>query len=284
MDCADLIFFREGILNFIEGVFMKKVILTAAAALTLGAASFAMAGGLDQTGPSQAKHGGLYVGGGLGYASTTLPKKIFTDDNTLTSLFQAVNQANKFDNFAATVHMGYLFSVTQNFLLGAEFGYTYLPENKYTFDLQTLANPSIKPDVTGTIKYNTQYSLDLLGVAKYYVTNEFNVFGKAGISYVNQEVIQSFAGQVSPGILTKKLTKKKGKVLPKLAVGIGYDIAPNVELTAEYSHTFGDKIHQVGKGSQIVDSKFVNEQLLVDASKIPSNNEVLVGVNYYFNM
>ncbi len=266
---------------------MNKVILTAAAVLTMGAASFAMAGGLDQTGPSQAKHGGLYVGGGLGYASTTMPKKIFADNNSLNAFFAANNQKNKFDNFAANAHIGYLFPVTQDFLLGAEFGYNYLPENKYTFDV-VAPGSGLNPNpilANGTIKYS-QYSLDFLGVAKYYITDQLNVFGKAGISYVNQKVSQSFANDKALAAAFKlpSVSKEKGKVLPKVAVGLGYNITTNIELTAQYSHTFGSKISQIKKGSSLVTGKNNGEQLLVNSSKIPSNNEVLVGVNYYFNM
>ena len=290
MDCADLIFFREGILNFIEGVFMNKVILTAAAVLTMGVASFAMAGGLD-TAPSQAHKGGLYVGAGLGYAKTTTPKNLFEKKNSLGGTGAdegiAIGQKSKFDHFAAAAHMGYLFPVTQNFLLGAELGYNYLPENKYTFGAAGVTAP--KTDlVNGTIKYS-QYSIDLLGVAKYYVTDEFNIFGKAGIAYVNQKVTQSFT-EGNSGLDVQDFLKtlpsissSEAKFLPKVAVGVGYNITQNVELTAQYSHTFGDKIHQIDEKGQLFDKKW-NEQMLVNASKIPSNNEVLVGANYYFNI
>ncbi len=291
---------------------MKKIVLTAVAALTMSVASFAMAGGsyqadpyqinsvdvasfanangLDQTGPSQVKHGGLYVGAAAGYATTTTPKNLFEDKNQLNQFYQltAIGQKSKVDNFAAAAHIGYLFPVTQNFLLGAELGYNYLPENKYTFGIAS-AFPGKDPKtalVNGTIKYS-QYSLDLLGVAKYYVTDEFNIFGKAGIAYVNQKVTQSFTnGNPGDPDLLKRLpsiSSSEAKFLPKVAVGVGYNITQNVELTAQYSHTFGDKIHQIDEKGQLFDKKW-NEQMLVNASKIPSNNEVLVGANYYFNI
>ena len=74
---------------------------------------------------------------------------------------------------------------------------------------------------------------------------------------------------------------------PRAISGIFFapkNITTNIELTAQYSHTFGSKISQIKKGSSLVTGKNNGEQLLVNSSKIPSNNEVLVGVNYYFNM
>lgn len=231
---------------------MKKVLLTAAVMVSLNAASFAMAGGAEQKPVSQqAPRGGLYVGVGAGWGALDVPL-----DSTV-GLSGAVSSSQKTNGFSGRVNVGYLAGVSQNMSLGGEAGYTYLP---YTTNTVTMTSE----DLTQTFsrKYDPRYVLDLLAVAKFYVTSELNVFGKAGIAYVNQKQTVSTEGFYS--------SSTDGKVLPELAVGAGYNIAQNLEANLTYAHAFGDN-HE----SQIVAST---------TDYMPSFNTVMAGLNYTFNM
>lgn len=228
---------------------MKKLVLTATAALALSAVSFAMAGGQDQN--QVKKHGGVYVGAGLGYADIDVPK------GKTTATFPKVD--NNFNHFTANAHVGYLASVSQNLLVGAEVGYDYLPTLKSTFT--DTAGDSVETKFTS-------YDFDFMGVAKYYLTDELNIFGKAGAAYMHSKLEATTTEGNSSSTVT---AKNDGKFEPKVAGGLGYNITPNLEVTAEYDHTFGTNF------------KDLNEASTASKSDQPSNNVVLVGLNYYFN-
>lgn len=247
---------------------MKKLVLTAATVVAMGVASLALAGGQEQ---AQVKRGGFYIGGGLGYADLGMPTNLISDqfiDSARTA------QSSTLNHFTAGAHVGYLFPVTQQFLLGAELGYNYLPNTTYT-----ITNKTVSTNNDTEIKFS-RYSLDLMGVAKYYVVDQFNVFAKAGVSYVKQKA-SADATVVVQGLTldTASVSKSSDQLQPKLAVGAGYNVLPNLELTAEYSHTFGDKFNSISQNSFDSDNNLKESSV----TNIASNNAVLVGVNYYFN-
>lgn len=231
---------------------MKKLVLTAAAVVAMSTAAFAMADNSQypyQPQSQQAKHGGFYVGGSAGYGDVNLPEADKQD--------KAAGIKTDKSHITANAHAGYLFPVTDKFLLGVEGGYNYLPSWKVS-GLDENGNPA-------SIKL-TSYSIDFLGVAKYYVTDQFDLFAKAGGTYLHETAKGSYVDK--DGELQKG-QGSDGKVKPKIGVGAGYMIMPQLELTAEYSHTFGT--NYTDKDRKSTDSDY------------PSNNAFLVGLNYYFN-
>ncbi|OGO91448.1 MAG: hypothetical protein A3F10_02185 [Coxiella sp. RIFCSPHIGHO2_12_FULL_42_15] len=243
---------------------MKKVLLTATALVSLGAASFAMAGSVEQPAHQDSK-GGLYVGVGAGWGALTTPSDFYNSglNSSLTSSFQKEN------GFAGRVNLGYLFSVSNNVLLGLETGYIYLPETTNT--LVTNANPS----QTLKQEYNPRYVLDLLGVAKVYVTNQINLFGKAGLAYVSQEYTTSVVTAGNGALVSSYSTKQK--VLPEVAVGAGYNITDNLEANITYAHAFGSE-----NNAQITD--LTSATPISNKNVIPSFNTVMAGLNYTFSL
>lgn len=242
-----------------EGVNMKKVLLSTAIVATLGCTTFAMAGGLDAKTQRAMQKGGAYVGADLGYTDMVLPSSIVVTDPATNISF--ANQTNDFKHFTVGAHVGYLAQVSEYFLLGAEVGYQYLPNTRYTFD-QTSAGVTTNGI---SVKYS-DYLFNLLAVGKYYVNNQFNVFAKAGIAYVNQKITLSQAA--SPNLVSNPSSEK---IKPQIAVGLGYNVTPNVEVTAQYSRVFGDTVEAVSNLNNL------------KATNIPSSNSYLVGANYYFN-
>lgn len=228
---------------------MKNIILASVAAISLGGASMALAGGPDQPINTPAPNGGFYAGISVGAGALDLPSTL------LNSIPTVVNQDLQNNwGFAGRVELGYLMDIRSNMLVGAEIGYNYLPQSKYTFTTADVATPDTH--VNGDLKY-TDYSFDVLGVAKYLLQDGFNVFGKAGFALVEQTA----KGTVDETSFSNDLSK----VLPEVVIGAGYDINSSVEATVAYAHVFGDDIN---------DSNAVNE--------IPSYDTVLFGVDYKF--
>lgn len=200
---------------------MNKALLTALTVASLAATSVAVAGQQD------AHQGGLYVGGSAGWGNTVVNEK---ENNVKTT-----KQLDS--NYALRADMGYLFSMSSNLLVGAELGYIYFPEVK----------------VKKSEQKTNLMTFDMLGVVKYYVMSDLNLFGKAGMAYVHRE---------ASDIENKKkvVTKKTDGFLPEVAVGAGYNITPALEATVTYAHAFGwDKNN-------------------------PSFNTVLAGLDYHFSM
>ncbi len=236
---------------------MKNLILASVAAASLGTASLALAGGPDQPINTPAPKGGMYAGIGLGVGSLDMPSDISSD-----AIVSNQDQKNNM-GLAGRLDVGYLMDVRSNMLVGAELGYNYLPQTKYTVTYD---------DANGTVnneyKY-TQYSVDALGVAKYLMQNGFDIFGKAGVAYVKQTAkLTSGNSAVSKDHL--------GKILPEVALGAGYAVNSNVEATFTYAHVFGDDIDQVSDVTAATASN-INGQVV-------SSNTFLFGVDYKFDV
>ena len=231
---------------------MKNIILASVAAISLGSASLALAGGPDQPINTPSPKGGLYAGISVGAGALDMPSDLMnsTNDQTVTNQDRQNNWG-----FAGRVEVGYLLDMRSDLLVGAELGYNYLPQTKYNLTLtDTTVTPASAQDTT--IKY-TDYSFDVLGVAKYLLQDGFNVFGKAGFAIVQQAAKTTVDGVSSKNNLSK--------ILPEMVVGTGYEINSNVEATLAYSHVFGDNI-----------SNTTND--------IPSSDTILFGVDYKFDV
>lgn len=227
---------------------MKKIILASIAATSLTAVSVAMAGGPDQINVPASK-GGLYLGVGIGAGALDAPSDIVSAPMATALGITNQNQADNW-GFAGRLNAGYLVDVSSKLLVGGEVGYTYLPKTKYTFDSPAATNNQLK---------YTDYAIDMLGVAKYMLDRGFNVFGKLGAAYVNQEAKLNWNGASD-----KDTTSK---VLPEVAVGAGFDITPVLGVEATYAHIFGN-----GELSQISIDGANND--------VPSIDTVMVGISY----
>lgn len=195
---------------------MNKALLTAVTLVSFSAASLAVAG-------TQAAHqGGMYAGAGFGWGQLLDNEKNLDNQSTVTAYKS---------NYAARADMGYLFNLSSNLLAGAELGYNYFPQVK-----------------VADVKANS-YMFDALGVVKYYVMSDVNLFGKGGLAYMHSVAKQTGAKDV-----------KTDAFMPELAMGAGYNITPELEATVTYAHAFGWK------------------------SNNPSFNTVLAGLDYHFSM
>lgn len=233
---------------------MKNLILASVAATSLSAASMAVAGGPAQPLNLPAPKGGLYAGLGLGVGALDISSDLITDKAA-----KNTNQQNNW-GFAGRVDVGYLLDITGDVLMGAEVGYNYLPQTKYTFDTGT-------GTAQQSYKYS-DYSFDMLAVAKYLLPENFNVFGKAGVAVVKQTASLEKSGKTTKDHLTK--------VLPEIALGVGYNVNANVETTLTWAHVFGDDLSDV-KNVSTATAASIN-------SDVPSSNTILIGVDYKFDL
>lgn len=237
---------------------MKKLVLASAVA-SLGFASFALADGSAK----QAKDG-FYVGLGVGAGALDVPSDLF-NNKALKAAGVDQNLQNNW-GFAARVEAGYLKAVSSNVLLGAELGFNYLPQSKYTVDGASEDGEGNKGQQHEYIKY-TDYNIDALLVAKYLLPSQFNVFAKGGFAYVHQKIKGSYTfTQDSVTLDSDSASETTSRILPELAAGVGYSINSNIDANLTYAHVFGDS----------VSASAVNN--------VPSSNSVLVGIDYKFDL
>ncbi|HIF9218023.1 TPA: outer membrane protein [Photobacterium damselae] len=156
-----------------------------------------------------------------------------------------VNQTSSYElrGLAGGIDAGYLWQ-TQQVEYGVELGFDTYAKNKYRI------GDFFHMDYKG-------YNLDLLGVAKYNFSSQWNVFGKAGLAYVNQKLTVDGLGLIG---------KNKNEIKPKVALGFGYDFTPELGMNAEYSHVFAGDANS----------------LKSDGTKVASVDMLTLGVQYRF--
>ncbi|UKA11928.1 outer membrane protein [Photobacterium damselae] len=156
-----------------------------------------------------------------------------------------INQTSSYElrGLAGGIDAGYLWQ-TQQLEYGVELGFDTYAKNKYRI------GDSFYMDYKG-------YNLDLLGVAKYNFSSQWNVFGKAGLAYVNQKLTVDGLGLSG---------KNKNEIKPKVSLGFGYDFTPELGMNAEFSHVFAADANS----------------LKSDGTKVASVNMLTLGMQYRF--
>jgi len=255
---------------------MKKII-PLAAAVSLGISSAALADTPPTNNYSHYKAGGAYLDAGVGFGGMNTPQKFLSFEHQ--EQVRITEQTRKLRNGVAyRVGFGYLFPVTSHLLLGAEIGYTGYPENNYNQDGYFSGTTQIHT----RINY-TGHLFDLLGVAKYYFGNHFNIFAKAGIADVYQKTLVRFYDIDAAHTVTDRMlfTKKINKILPEVAAGVGYDFTPSVGVNVTYSHVFGKKPNFDpfnGRSEAKATSYYMGT-----LTKVASINTVMAGLTFKFN-
>ena len=172
---------------------------------------------------------GMYVTGQVGYADTHMGSKL-TNDLSNNSLASHKDLSN--NGLAGRVALGYQFN--QNFAVEA--GYLQLSESKV--NLGAVQIPTTHLVAQGTLKLQ-QNAIDLVGKGIIPLSNNVNVYGKLGVAYIST----NFKGTAqTPGIptitadLNDAVNVAKHKWAPEAAVGVSYDITPNVSLDTSWTH------------------------------------------------
>jgi OmpA-OmpF porin, OOP family len=184
----------------------KKII--ASTLVTVSALSMAAA---------HAASDGIYVTGQLGYANTHMKNKITFDPGSVPAGFEIPN-----GGAASRFAIGYQFN--QN--LAMELGYLQLHN-------QTGTIPVGSGWLPGTEKLKED-AIDIAAKGILPITDKFNLYGKTGIAYLTSTITSNFSG--TTGNQNDFFNIAKHKWAPEAALGVSYDITPNVSVDTSWTH------------------------------------------------
>lgn len=172
---------------------------------------------------------GIVVGGDLGYSFlSSYPSSI---DGYLTK---------KNSHFAWGVYGGYQYGLNEMFALGVDVGYNGDGSVKYT-------------NALGASRKGTQDDVSVLLGATYYLDQTgFSVFGKVGAARVTEKR----SGNSSNG-------GSIHKTFPKVALGAGYMVMPNLNVNFSYDHTFGGGKDDLDSKPQSIDRIMLGVSYLI---------------------
>lgn len=154
---------------------------------------------------------GLYVNGQIGYADTGVKSQVKS---------HSPDFAN--NGLAGRIAIGY--KVTPNFAF--ELGYLQLSEGKSNFP----------PNLT---LYNKQHAIDVDAKGILPITSNVNIYGKLGVAYLTTDLKENTKLAGFPPTSTD-LNQIQGiakhQWAPEVAIGMGYDITPNVTVDTSLTH------------------------------------------------
>jgi len=188
----------------------KKLLMAVVTAATLGASASALAA-----------TPGFYLGGQIGWANTHYGAGDFTNGNL--SVTSANTDAN---GFSYRPYVGYMFNPNW----AAEFGYTGYKNADFTNTFVRGTNQG-----SGDVAQN---AWDLVAKGIIPLADNFNVFAKAGLAYVESD---------NNGALSNiNYQNASNKFRPTVGAGIGYEFNTNVGTDITYTHIFeGNGINNV---------------------------------------
>jgi OmpA-OmpF porin, OOP family len=157
---------------------------------------------------------GIYVTGQAGYANAHMKDKI----KLPVPGFKIAN-----GGLAGRLGIGYQL----NSKLAVELGYLQLAKRTGTVDAST------KHTSEGTIA-SKQNAIDLAAKGIVPITDKFNAYGKLGVAYLTN-TITSHSGDITE-VNNKTFGIAKHKWAPEAAVGVSYDITPNMFVDTSWTH------------------------------------------------
>ncbi|WP_342219377.1 outer membrane beta-barrel protein [Rickettsiella endosymbiont of Miltochrista miniata] len=168
---------------------------------------------------------GVYVTGQVGYANTHMGSKTQISDLISDQNYSKDNDLSN-NGLAGRVALGYQFN--QNFAVEA--GYLQLGERK-------VDTSKIGATTQSTLKLQ-QNAIDLVGKGIMPLGSNFNVYGKLGVAYVTSNIDNTTtgSGNTSTTDLNRTANVAKHKWAPEAAVGVSYDITPNVSVDTSWTH------------------------------------------------
>lgn len=184
---------------------------------------------------------GPYIGGALGYGNIYQSQVLANEDGVTGGK----------GGLAGRIFGGYEF--TQ--FLAAEMGYTKFSNNSVTAYVNTPAFGKL----TGpqTIK---SYAVDLVAKATLPLQDGFNLFGKLGAAYLNEQTTSNTVVSNSAGDVLGLGKNTYDRILPTFGLGLGYDLSKNVSTDVSWM--------RIQKTS---------------SSTMQSTDTVMLGLSYHFN-
>jgi opacity protein-like surface antigen len=178
---------------------------------------------------------GVYVTGQIGYTDTNMASKTNVSDlagNFIDVPKKAKDQNLSNNGLAGRLAVGYQFN--QNFAVEA--GYLQLGEEKLNLGLVHLKQ--IAQSGEGKLKLQ-QNVIDFAGKGILPIMNNMNVYGKLGVAYITSNILGTVESAGAPTAtynLNDTANVAQHKWAPEAAIGVSYDITPNVSLDASLTH------------------------------------------------
>jgi hypothetical protein len=196
----------------------------------------------------------VYVSADAGYGFLSVPDEdIYAADGIFVS-----ESSHQTGSVAGGGSVGINHALTNNVLVGAEFGYDYNGQAKYTENYLPVSIQPVNPYTSSTIKI-TSTDFHLLATATYLFPYRFNVFAKAGGARVEQKVT-----------FTNADDSNTTQYLPMVATGVGYQVRM-LNFYVQYAHIFGENVnHFTGN-----DYYFSNN---LNLSNVVSSDTIKAGV------
>jgi outer membrane immunogenic protein len=258
---------------------MKSNVLKLSSGVALVcASSLCIAATPSLSSSSQPTDNGFYVGIQAGAAKTELPSA--TKEELKAAEEEGITILNpKRFKLGGRVFGGYLIRGNNHLSYGLELGaMAFQEENLSVTKTTTEISDDVPPVETITtteakLGYRN-YLFDALAVGKYHLNAQWNVFGKAGIAYVNQKATLSGSETVNDVKTDLKPVKSNlRKFKPEVQAGIGYDVNKNLGINLTYIHVFGQKLeNSINHNGEDVD---------INTNTFPVN-ALMLGVEYHF--
>lgn len=191
----------------------KKVLITA----VLAVSSFGVIA-------ANAATPGVYVTGQLGYVNTHIKSKLAANEGP--AYKKDLEKALDNNGLAGRIAVGYQFN--QNFAL--ELGYLQLKKTSY------LEHAASYPRWMYKLNQN---AIDLAAKGILPITDNLNAYGKLGVAYLTTDYSATYT---DGGVEQLDTNIALHRWAPEAAVGVSYDITPNVSIDTSWTH-----IQPVGK-------------------------------------
>lgn len=263
---------------------MIKSILSVAALSAVSVTAFAGA-------PASADNGHFYAGAQAGYVRQYELSQSDFDSSQVAGTAQTLRQtSDATNNFGARVKFGYMFNQYVGLELGAgTFGSRNLTLDQYAVAPGDITSSST-PERTLVYKVAVPVAFDADVVGALPLSDKVSVFAGAGAAMVDVTykadaskstagVVDTTTGVSNIGPYTNVPNKTRNwAVVPRAELGLSYQFADNMAVTASYQHYFGR-----GKVAYSTDSANTDAKDAVNVKKyVPSFGMAAIGLTYSF--
>lgn len=200
----------------------KKVLSTTVLSVSILAAMTANAAVPDVT--TNVGTSGIYVTGQIGYADT--------GSDLLVHYYNLPDKQLLNNGLAGRVALGYQFN--QNFAVEA--GYLHLGSGKVDFEDPTVNNVNTHDTISEKIK---QRAVDLVGKGIIPISSNANVYAKFGVAYISTDIKGTETINGNPPQnhdLNDYYNIAKHNWATEAAVGVSYNITPNLSVDTSWTH------------------------------------------------
>jgi OmpA-OmpF porin, OOP family len=177
---------------------------------------------------------GIYVTGQIGYANTHMKDK--ADLSELKEISVTLDSYHLSNNgLAGRLALGYQFN--QNFAI--ELGYMQL--NKDKKNTRFISSDPLNPfslTLSASLKQN---AIDFVGKGILPISDKINIYGKLGVAYLTTHLNVNLNASDPDKTQTAAVDNSyfniaKHQWAPEVAIGISYDITPNVAIDTSWTH------------------------------------------------